>query len=155
MAKKQRKKVKRYVKIDGQYIPIVDTEYHHFVVIYEKVGRKYVPVNVDIDYFSFFTKGDYLIRVTDCGRSAARRVHRDLNPSNEIDAIKLSEKVGDIVRRKLKVQPARKRITKAQRLAYDKFMKAMGDEVYALEYCALCELIGAVKEVICDEYTNY
>lgn len=123
-------------------------------IYYEKKGRRYVPVQeYDSDFLDAFPKGNHLVMVYPGGSS--RRFNIDPNYVAMIAAGRVAE---DAISKhimetsKLRVpERDRKQLTNEQRLAWENFSKAMGKEVYALEYCSYREAAEAGVKAMMTE----
>lgn len=110
-------------------------------IYYEKKGRRYVPVSeYDSDYLDSFPRGNHLVMCYPGGSS--RRFNIDPNYAALIAAGRVAE---DAISKHimevsaLRVPEKEKPLTVEQRQAWEAFSKAMGKEVYALEYCSYRE----------------
>jgi hypothetical protein len=103
-------------------------------ILYEKVGRRYVPVAENYDDHYTFPKGNHLVMCYPGGES--RQYNIDPNYAALIAASRVAE---DAMCRALhkasEMRPARTPITLAQQRAWKKLAKEFGDE--------LCTLNGA------------
>jgi hypothetical protein len=103
-------------------------------ILYEKVGRRYVPVAENYDDHYTFPKGNHLVMCYPGGES--RQYNIDPNYAALIAASRVAE---DAMCRALhkasEMRPARTPITPAQQRAWKKLAKEFGDE--------LCTLNGA------------
>lgn len=123
-------------------------------IYYEKKGRRYVPVSeYDSDYLDSFPAGNHLVMCYPGGTS--RRFNIDPNYAALIAAGHVAE---DAISKhimetsKLRVpERDRKQLTDEQRLAWENFSKAMGKEVYALEYCSYREAAEAGVKAMIEE----
>ncbi len=123
-------------------------------VFYKKIGRRYIPVSeYDQTLMDAFTEGVHLVQVYPGGSS--RRYNIDPNYAAMIAAGRVAE---DAISKhimetsKLRV-PERdsRRLTDEQRSAWEAFSKAMGKEVYALEYCSYREAAEAGVKAMMEE----
>lgn len=110
-------------------------------VYYEKVGRRYVPVSeYDSNLLDSFPKGTHIVMCYPGGSS--RRYNIDPNYAALIAAGRVAE---DAISKhimqvsSLRVPNKDQPLTDEQRNAWQAFSKAMGKEVYALEYCSYRE----------------
>lgn len=123
-------------------------------IFYKKVGRRYVPVSeYDNEYLDSFPKGDHLVSVYPGG--ASRKFNIDPNYAALIAAGRVAE---DAISKhimetsKLRVpERDRKQLTPEQRNTWEAFSKAMGKEVYALEYCSYREAAEAGVKAMMEE----
>ena len=122
-------------------------------IYYEKKGRKYVPVaEYDSDYLDSFPRGNHLVMCYPGGSS--RRFHIDPNYAALIAAGRVAE---DAISKHimevsaLRVPDRERPLTDEQRTAWENFSKAMGKEVYALEYCSYREAAEAGVKAMQEE----
>jgi hypothetical protein len=122
-------------------------------IFYKKVGRRYIPVSeYDNEYLDSFPKGDHLVSVYPGGSSRKFRI--DPNYAALIAAGRVAE---DAISKHimetsaLRVPDKEKPLTEEQRNAWEAFSKAMGKEVYALEYCSYREAAEAGVKAMMDE----
>jgi len=110
-------------------------------ILYEKVGRRYVPVAENYDDHYTFPKGNHLVMCYPGGES--RQYNIDPNYAALIAASRVAE---DAMCRALhkasEMRPARTPITPAQQRAWKKLAKEFGDE--------LCTLNGASAHDIAE-----
>lgn len=122
-------------------------------IYYEKKGRKYVPVSeYDSDYLDSFPRGNHLVMCYPGGSS--RRFNIDPNYAALIAAGRVAE---DAISKHimevsaLRVPDRERPLTDEQRTAWENFSKAMGKEVYALEYCSYREAAEAGVKAMQEE----
>jgi hypothetical protein len=101
-------------------------------VFYEKVGRRYVPVQEYDDYLiDAFPKGAHLVMSYPGGTS--RKYGVDPNYAAMIAAGRVAE---DVISRAIyqasEARPKERPITKRQRAAWDEMKAAFGDEFFSL-----------------------
>ena len=110
-------------------------------ILYEKVGRRYVPVAENYDDHYTFPKGNHLVMCYPGGES--RQYNIDPNYAALIAASRVAE---DAMCRALhkasEMRPVRTPITPAQQRAWKKLAKEFGDE--------LCTLNGASAHDIAE-----
>ena len=110
-------------------------------ILYEKVGRRYVPVAENYDDHYTFPKGNHLVMCYPGGES--RQYNIDPNYAALIAASRVAE---DAMCRALhkasEMRPARTPITPAQQRAWKKLAREFGDE--------LCTLNGASAHDIAE-----
>lgn len=101
-------------------------------IYYEKVGRKYVPVaEYDNDLLDAFTKGTHLVQVYPGG--ASRRYNIDPAYAPMIAAGRVAEDaICKAISKASELRPKHTPITEAQRKAWAKLAKEMGDELCTL-----------------------
>lgn len=103
-------------------------------ILYEKVGRRYVPVAENYDDRYTFPKGNHLVMCYPGGES--RRYNIDPNYAALIAASRVAEDaLCKALNKASEMRPARTPITPAQQQAWKKLAKEFGDE--------LCTLYGA------------
>jgi len=103
-------------------------------ILYEKVGRRYVPVAENYDDHYTFPKGNHLVMCYPGGES--RQYNIDPNYAALIAASRVAEDaMCKALNKASEMRPARTPITPAQQRAWKKLAKEFGDE--------LCTLNGA------------
>ena len=122
-------------------------------IYYEKKGRRYVPISeYDSDYLDSFPRGDHLVSVYPGGSS--RRFNIDPNYAALIAAGRVAE---DAISKHimnvsaLRVPEKHRPLTEEQRLAWESFNKAMGNERFALEWCSYREAAEAGVKAMMEE----
>lgn len=110
-------------------------------IYYEKKGRRYVPVaEYNEEWLDSFPKGAHLVMSYPGGSS--RRYNIDPAYAPMIAAGRVAE---DAISKhimetsKLRVPEKERKLTEEQRNAWEAFAKAMGKEMYPLEYCSYRE----------------
>lgn len=127
------------------------------IIFYKKVGRRYQPVSeYDNEYLDSFPKGDHLVSVYPGGSS--RKFNINPNYAALIAAGRVAE---DAISKhimetsKMRVPDRdRKQLTEEQRNAWEAFSKAMGKEVYALEYCSYREAAEEGVKAMMNEFES-
>ena len=111
-------------------------------IYYEKVGRKYVPVNeYDSEFLDSFTKGTHLVMSYPGGSS--RRYNIDPNYAAMIAASRVAEEAMIRAMHKAsELRPKQTPITIGQKKAWEKLAKEFGDD--------LCTLSGASSHDIAE-----
>ena len=111
-------------------------------ILYEKVGRRYVPVAENYDDHYTFPKGNHLVMCYPGGES--RQYNIDPNYAALIAASRVAE---DAMCRALhkasEMRPARTPITPAQQRAWKKLAKEFGDELCTLNGASLHDIAEA------------
>jgi hypothetical protein len=111
-------------------------------ILYEKVGRRYVPVAENYDDHYTFPKGNHLIMCYPGGES--RQYNIDPNYAALIAASRVAE---DAMCRALnkasEMRPARTPITPAQQRAWKKLAKEFGDELCTLNGTSVHDIAQA------------
>lgn len=110
-------------------------------IYYEKKGRKYVPVSeYDSDYLDSFPRGNHLVMCYPGGSSRRFNIDPALAPmiaAGRVAEDAISKHIMEVS--SLRVPNKERPLTDEQRTAWENFSKAMGKEVYALEYCSYRE----------------
>lgn len=103
-------------------------------ILYERVGRKYVPVSeYDPVVLDSFPKGTHLVDVYPGGTS--RRFNIDPNYAAMIAAGRVAEDaICNVLRKASDLRPSRSPITPAQKKAWEKLSKEFGDEIHMLQW---------------------
>jgi hypothetical protein len=122
-------------------------------IFYVKKGRRYVPhSSYSPEFCDSFPKGNHLVSVYPGGSS--RRFNIDPTYAPMIAAGRVAE---DAISKKimetsaLRVPERDKPLTDEQRNAWEALSKAMGKEVYALEWCSYREAAEAGVEAMMKE----
>lgn len=112
-------------------------------VYYEKVGRRYVPVaEYDSDFLDAFPKGAHLVMTTPGSKSTHYRIDPALAPM--IAAGRFAEnKMLDAIRKASEGRPKERPFTEKQRKAWKQLQKAMGDEMFYLQYPSNRDIVEA------------
>lgn len=110
-------------------------------IYYEKKGRRYVPVaEYDSDYLDSFPKGNHLVMCYPGGSTRRFNIDPALAPmiaAGRVAEDAISKHIMEVSA--LRVPDKERPLTEEQRQAWKNFSKAMGKEVYALEYCSYRE----------------
>ena len=110
-------------------------------ILYEKVGRRYVPVAENYDDHYTFPKGNHLIMCYPGGES--RQYNINPNYAAMIAASRVAEDAMiQAMHKASELKPMRTPITEGQRKAWKKLAKEFGDE--------LCTLSGASSHDIAE-----
>jgi hypothetical protein len=112
-------------------------------IFYEKVGRRYVPVQEYDDYLiDAFPKGAHLVMSYPGGTS--RRYNVDPNYAAMIAAGRVAE---DVISRAIyqasEARPKERPITERQRAAWEEMKAALGDEFFSLTLPAARDIAEA------------
>ena len=122
-------------------------------IYYEKKGRKYVPVSeYDSDYLDSFPRGNHLVMCYPGGSSRRYNIDPALAPmiaAGRVAEDAISKHIMDVSA--LRVPDKERPLTEEQRNAWQAFSKAMGKEVYALEYCSYREAAEEGVKAMIDE----
>ncbi len=122
-------------------------------IYYEKKGRRYVPVSeYDSEYLDSFPKGNHLVMCYPGGSSRRFNIDPAYAPmiaAGRVAEDAISKHIMDVSA--LRVPDRERPLTDEQRKAWEAFSKAMGKEVYALEYCSYREAAEAgVKAMMAE-----
>lgn len=122
-------------------------------IFFKKVGRKYEPVyEYDQELLDSFPKGDHLVSVYPGGASRRYKIDPAFGPmiaAGRYAEDAISKTIMD--RSALRVPDKDRPLTEEQRRTWEAFSKAMGKEVYALEYCSYREAAEAGVKAMQDE----
>lgn len=122
-------------------------------IYYEKKGRRYVPVSeYDSDYLDSFPRGNHLVMCYPGGSSRRFNIDPALAPliaAGRVAEDAISTHIMNVSA--MRVPNKEKPLTDEQRNAWQAFSKAMGKEVYALEFCSYREAAEeGVKAMIAE-----
>jgi hypothetical protein len=120
-------------------------------IYYEKIGRKYVPVQeYDSDFLDAFPKGSHLVMCYPGGSS--RRFNIDPNYAAMIAAGRVAEDaISKAVVKASEMRPHNKPITEKQKKAWEALAKAFGDDRYYVEIPSAREIAEeGVKAMITE-----
>lgn len=118
------------------------------MALYEKRGRRYIPVMDDRTWDSW-PHGFHLVHTpNDGGRSVRFRIEPDT--AGLLAAAKLKEdRLREILYQAMYMRPSKRPITKKQRAAWEAFAQAMGRDGFIVEYSSVMRIIDeAVKELM-------
>lgn len=122
-------------------------------IFFKKVGRKYEPVyEYDQELLDSFPKGDHLVSVYPGGASRRYKIDPAFGPmiaAGRYAEDAISKTIMDCSA--LRVPDKDRPLTEEQRRTWEAFSKAMGKEVYALEYCSYREAAEAGVKAMQDE----
>jgi hypothetical protein len=112
-------------------------------IFYEKVGRRYVPVNeYDSDLLDSFPQGAHLVMSYPGGSS--RRHNIDPNYAAMIAAGRVAEEaMCKAMQEASELRPQRKPVTPAQQQAWRKLAKELGDELCTLQGASTHDIVEA------------
>jgi len=111
-------------------------------ILYEKVGRRYVPVAENYDDHYTFPKGNHLVMCYPGGES--RQYNIDPNYAALIAASRVAEDaMCKALNKASEMRPARTPITPAQQRAWKKLAKEFGDELCTLNGASLHDIAEA------------
>jgi hypothetical protein len=110
---------------------------------YEKVGRKYVPVQEYDEYImDALPYGNHLIMVYPGGQSTRYNIDPALAPM--IAAGRVAEdRMTEAVRKAGEMRPRQRPLTQKQQQAWQRLNKALGDDIYTLEIACAREIAEA------------
>ena len=120
-------------------------------VYYTKVGRRYVPVaEYDSDFLDSFPKGTHIVMSYPGGRSTRYNIDPALAPM--IAAGRFAEnKMLDAMRQASEARPKERPFTEKQRKAWKQLQKAMGEEMFYLQYPSNMDIVEAGIEAMQEE----
>lgn len=125
-------------------------------IFYKKVGRRYQPVSeYDNEYLDSFPKGDHLVSVYPGGSSRKFRIdpnYAALIAAGRVAEDAISKHIMEVSA--LRVPDKERPLTDEQRKAWENFSKAMGKEVYALEWCSYREAAEAGVNAMMKEFES-
>ena len=111
-------------------------------ILYEKVGRRYVPVAENYDDHYTFPKGNHLVMCYPGGES--RQFDIDPNYAALIAASRVAEDaMCKALNKASEMRPARTPITPAQQRAWKKLAKEFGDELCTLNGASIHDIAEA------------
>jgi len=111
-------------------------------ILYEKVGRRYVPVAENYDDHYTFPKGNHLVMCYPGGES--RQYNIDPNYAALIAASRVAEDaMCKALNKASEMRPARTPITPAQQRAWKKLAKEFGDELCTLNGASIHDIAEA------------
>lgn len=112
-------------------------------IYYEKIGRRYVPVaEYDSDFLDSFPKGNHIVMSYPGGRSTRYNIDPALAPM--IAAGRFAEdKMLDAMRQASEGRPKVRPFTEKQIKAWRQLQKAMGDEMFYLQYPSNMDIVEA------------
>jgi len=111
-------------------------------ILYEKVGRRYVPVAENYDDHYTFYKGNHLVMCYPGGES--RQYNIDPNYAALIAASRVAEDaMCKALNKASEMRPARTPITPAQQRAWKKLAKEFGDELCTLNGASIHDIAEA------------
>jgi len=111
-------------------------------ILYEKVGRRYVPVAENYDDHYTFPKGNHLVMCYPGGES--RQFNIDPNYAALIAASRVAEDaMCKALNKASELRPARTPITPAQQRAWKKLAKEFGDELCTLNGASIHDIAEA------------
>jgi hypothetical protein len=120
-------------------------------IYYTKVGRRYVPVaEYDSDFLDSFPKGTHIVMSYPGGRSTRYNIDPALAPM--IAAGRFAEnKILDAMRQASEARPKERPFTEKQRKAWKQLQKAMGEEMFYLQYPSNMDIVEAGIEAMQEE----
>lgn len=112
-------------------------------IYYEKVGRRYVPVQ---EYYGYpmdgLPYGNHMIMVYPGGQSTRYNIDPALAPM--IAAGRVAEdKMSEAVRRASEMRPRRQPLTQKQQQAWQNLNQALGDDIYTMEVASARDIAEA------------
>lgn len=120
-------------------------------IYYQKVGRRYVPVSeYDSDFLDAFPEGAHLVMTTPGSKSTHYRIDPALAPM--IAAGRFAEnKMLDAMRQASEGRPKQRPFTEKQVKAWKQLQKAMGDELFYLQYPSNMDIVEAGIKAMQEE----
>ena len=119
-------------------------------ILYEKVGRRYVPVAENYDDHYTFPKGNHLVMCYPGGES--RQFDIDPNYAALIAASRVAEDaMCKALNKASELRPARTPITPAQQRAWKKLAKEFGDELCTLNGASIHDIAEAGVRALQEE----
>ena len=119
-------------------------------ILYEKVGRRYVPVAENYDEHYTFPKGNHLVMCYPGGES--RQFNIDPNYAALIAASRVAEDaMCKALNKASELRPARTPITPAQQRAWKKLAKEFGDELCTLNGASIHDIAEAGVRALQEE----
>ncbi len=119
-------------------------------ILYEKVGRRYVPVAENYDDHYTFPKGNHLVICYPGGES--RQYNIDPNYAALIAASRVAEDaMCKALNKASEMRPARTPITPAQQRAWKKLAKEFGDELCTLNGASIHDIAEAGVRALQEE----
>lgn len=120
-------------------------------IYYEKVGRKYVPVQeYDSEFLDAFPKGNHLVMCYPGGQSRRFNVEPALAPM--IAAGRYAEDaISSALVKASEMRPHNKPITEKQRKAWEALAKSFGDDRYYVELPSAREVTEAGVKAMQEE----
>ena len=119
-------------------------------ILYEKVGRRYVPVAENYDDHYTFPKGNHLVMCYPGGES--RQYNIDPNYAALIAASRVAEDaMCKALNKASEMRPARTPITPAQQRAWKKLAKEFGDELCTLNGASIHDIAEAGVQALQQE----
>jgi len=120
-------------------------------IFYEKVGRRYVPVQEYDEYLmDGLPYGNHMIMVYPGGQSTRYNVNPALAPM--IAAMRVAEdKMSEAVRKASEMRPRKKELTVEQQRAWQRLNKSMGDDIYTLEVSSSRDIAEAGLKAMQEE----
>ena len=111
-------------------------------ILYEKVGRRYVPVAENYDDYYTFHKGNHLVMCYPGGESHVYNINPDY--AGLIAASRVAEDaMCKALNKASELRPARTPITPAQQRAWKKLAKEFGDELCTLNGASIHDIAEA------------
>jgi len=111
-------------------------------ILYEKVGKKYVPVAENYDDYYTFHKGNHLVMCYPGGESHVYNIDPDY--AGLIAASRVAEDaMCKALNKASEMRPARTPITPAQQRAWKKLAKEFGDELCTLNGASIHDIAEA------------
>jgi len=117
--------------------------------LYKKVGKRYKPVAEHGEWDSY-PAGAHLV-ICSPG-STLRRFDIDPDRAGLLAAAEpLRSQIRDLVVELHKMRPTRRPVSLEQQVAWQRFARAMGDDMYCMERASIAEIADAVVDLIVKE----
>ena len=117
--------------------------------LYKKVGRRYKPV-AEHEEWDSYPAGAHLV-VCSPG-STLRRFNIDPDRAGLLAAAEpLRAQIRALVVEMHRMRPTRRPVTLEQQVAWQRFARAMGDDMYCMERASIAEIADAVVDLIVTE----
>lgn len=117
--------------------------------LYKKIGRRYKPV-AEHEEWNCYPEGAHLV-VCRPG-STMRRFDIDPDRAGLLAAAEpLRSQIRDLVVELHKMRPTRRPVSLEQQVAWQRFARAMGDDMYCMERASIAEIADAVVDLIVKE----
>lgn len=120
-------------------------------IFYKKKGRRYVPVSeYDSDFLDAFPEGAHLVMTTPGSKSTHYRIDPALAPMIAAGCF-AENKMLDAMRQASEGRPKQRPFTEKQVKAWKQLQKAMGDEMFYLQYPSNMDIVEAGIKAMQEE----
>lgn len=117
--------------------------------LYEKRGRRYIPVRDDRIWDSW-PQGFHLVYCKPGSRAVRFSINED-KAEVEATLMRCEDAIADTIRQAMQMRPTTRPVTKKQRAAWEAFAAAMGKDGYVVEYASIGEIAERVIDRLRDE----